>query len=95
MTIGPGQVRYVQDNRADEDLDEEPEQEPACDWKEYGRKILDEDRYEIAILLLTFVALFMEDVEILLLTGAFQNTMDNGRFLLPEKPDPVVCLFHC
>ena len=94
MTIGPGQVRYVQDERTDPE-DEEPEQEPVCDWRAFGRQILDEDRYEIAILLLTFVALFMEDVEILLLTQTFQNTMDNGRFLLPEKPDPVVCFFHC
>ena len=95
MTIGPGQVRYVQDERTDTDLDVEPEPEPICDWRGIGRKILDDDRYEIAIVLLTFVALFMEDAEILLLTYTFENTMDHGRFLLPEKPDPVAYLFHC
>ena len=94
MTIDPSQSRNVQDERTDTAniVDVEPEQhEPECNWRE----ILDDNRYEIAIVVLTLIALFMEDAEILLLTETFRNTMEYGRFLLPEKPDPVVCLFHC
>ena len=101
MAIGPGQFRPGQFRNVEEEgtdteniVDVEPEQhEPECGWREIGRKILDDNRYEIAVVVLTFIALFMEDVEILLLTETFRNTMEYGRFLLPEKPDPIVCLF--
>ena len=91
MTFGPGQVRYIQDDRKNKDLDEEPEEdEPECDWRGIGRSILDDDRYEIAIVLLTFIALFMEDTEILLLTQTFQHTDQHGQFLLTKEIDCAV-----
>ena len=57
------------------------------------------NQYEVVILVLTCIALFMEDVEILLLTETFKNTMEHGRFLrvlLSENQTPLfVSLFLC
>ena len=47
-------------------------------WRVVGRNILESDYYEIAVVLLTFVALFIEDVEILLLTSELWDSPNTG-----------------
>ena len=53
-------------------------------WREVGRNIIESNYYEILIVALTFVALFMEDVETLMLTGTFRHTDTYGWLSLRE-----------
>ena len=41
--------------------------------REFGRRIVESSVYEIAIIVITFIALFMEDVETLILTSTFRD----------------------
>lgn len=47
-----------------------------------GREIVESNPWEIFVLVLTFIALFMEDTEILLLTGSFRHTMEYDDAIL-------------
>ena len=57
-------------------------------WKVVGRNIVQNKYYEIAIVLLTFMALFMEDVEILLLTSGLWDSPNTG---IAQYIKDVVC----
>ena len=54
------------------------------EWREVGRNIVESNYYEILVVALTFVALFMEDVETLMLTGTFRHTDTYGWLSLRE-----------
>ena len=53
-------------------------------WREVGRNIIESNYYEILIVALTFVALFMEDIETLMLTSTFRHTDTYGWLSLRE-----------
>ena len=53
-------------------------------WREVGRNIIESNYYEILIVALTFVALFMEDVETLMMTGTFRHTDTYGWLSLRD-----------
>ena len=53
-------------------------------WREVGRTIIESNYYEISIVALTFVALFMEDIETLMLTSTFRHTDTYGWLSLRE-----------
>ena len=47
-------------------------------WRKIGRKIVESNVYEIAIIVITFIALFMEDIETLILTSTFRHAEQYG-----------------
>ena len=87
MNLGPFQVRNiaksedVMNRKNNEDSEKTKHQEG---WREVGRNIIESNYYEILVVALTFVALFMEDVETLMLTGTFRHTDTYGWLSLRE-----------
>ena len=53
-------------------------------WRVAGRNIVESNAYEISVVVLTFLALFTEDVETLVLTGVLRSTDAYGWLSLRE-----------
>ena len=87
MNHGTFQVRNiaksedVMDRKNNEHSEKTKHQEG---WREVGRNIIESNYYEILIVALTFVALFMEDIETLMLTSTFRHTDTYGWLSLRE-----------
>ena len=92
MNLGTFQVRNIEksedvmnrkNNKAESPKQSEKKKQQEG-WREVGRNIIESNYYEISIVALTFVALFMEDVETLMLTGTFRDTDTYGWLSLRE-----------
>ena len=92
MNLGPARVGITNQDNTNENVPEKPKtpakqnhttknksgkQKKSC--RVVGRNVVESHYYEIAIIVLTFIALFMEDVEILLLTSPLWDTTNYGR----------------
>ena len=86
MNLGPFQVRNIakREDVMNRKNGEDSEKTKHQEWREVGRNIIESNYYEILIVALTFVALFMEDIEILMLTGTFRHTDTYGWLSLRE-----------
>lgn len=51
--------------------------------REIGRKVVESHAYEIAIIVITFIALFMEDVETFILTSTFRHGQQYDAVIMP------------
>ena len=84
MNLGWGQIDNVRKPIPDETPpDETPPDEPEIHkepkrWKAVGRNIVESNYYELAVILLTFVALFTDDAESLILTSQTYRTDEFG-----------------
>ena len=77
-------VMYPDRKNNEAESPEHSEKTKHQEWREVGRNIVESNYYEILVVALTFVALFMEDVETLMLTGTFRHTDTYGWLSLRE-----------
>ena len=79
MNIGPVRLRNVGHAIVGQKSANKARSKKKKRWIGIGRKIVESHFYEIAIIVITFIALFMEDVETLILTSTFRNTDQYGK----------------
>ena len=92
MNLGPAKVGTMNGNSTNENTSDKAKtarkrkyitrneyREHNKNCRAVGRNIVESHFYEITVIVLTFIALFMEDVEILLLTSPFWDTANSGR----------------
>ena len=74
IKLGPFQLPKVEETSAGKNLDYSKNEKEKRGWRKIGRNVVESNCYEIAVVALTFVALFMEDIETVMLTGALRHT---------------------